>query len=429
MVRGKSFLGMIGLGIVTMLVLGLMLTGCSKSEKADTKAGSDKAVTITFWHTFNPQEQPTIQEIVKEFQEKNPNIKIDMQAVPFADAQNKFITAAQGGNAPDVIRADVGWTPQFAALGLLASIDDLLKPEDKADYMEGAMAYNIFKGKTYGIPQTSDALGLLYNKKLFKEAGIEPPKTMDELLTAAQKLTNKEKGQYGIRIPNGDGYFVQPFIWAFGGGLIDNDRNILINNSRSVSGLQFALDLKDKYGVAPKDIDFANEYQNILEGFKTGRYAMIINGPWATADILSGSEFKDTENFGILPIPTGPDGKTGSPIGGHNYLISANSKNREAAYKFIEFLNSKESQAKLTARNNTIPTHKSAYDLPDVKNNRYVSDFRFVLEKATSRPVIPEIGQIYTDFQPNYQAASSGKKTAQQALNDIAAAWNKLLKK
>lgn len=426
MFGSKKLMGKIAIFLVAALSGALMLGGCSKSEPAKTDNGQ---VTITFWHTYNPQEQPTIQELVNEFQAKNPNIKVDMQAVPFGDAQNKFITAAQAGNAPDVMRADVGWTPRFAALGLVAAIDDLIKAEDKADYMSGPMAYNQFKGKTYGVPQTTDALGLLYNKRIFKEAGVEPPKTMDELLAAAEKLTNKEKGQYGLYLRGSEAYFLQPFIWSFGGNLIDADMNIKINSPESVKGLQFVMDLKDKYGVTPKETDFANDYQNALEGFKAGKYAMIINGPWATADILSGPEFKDPNNFGILPIPTGPSGLTGSPLGGHNYVIAASSKHREAAYKFIEFINSKDAQAKLNAKNNIMPTHKSAYDIDSVKANRISTDFKAVLEKGTNRPVIPEMGQIYTDFDANFQAAFAGKKTAQQALDDVAAAWQKILKK
>lgn len=415
----------IGLSVMTAMVLVLMLTGCSKSEQ--TQAG--KPVTITFWHTHNAQETPTLEAIVKDFQDKNPNIKVEMQAVPFDGGQNKFKTAAQAGNAPDVLRSECAWAPEFAALGLLAPIDDLIKVEDKADFLAAAAASYQFKGKTYGLPQVTDTLALLYNKRLFKEAGVEPPKTMNEFLAIAQKLTNKDKGQYGFAM-RGDSYWIQPFVWAFGGGLIDsNDLSVKINTPESVKGLQFVIDLKDKYGVIPNEMDFANDYQNTMVGFKSGKYAMILNGPWATADLLADGEFKDANNLGIATIPAGPEGKFGSPMGGHGFVISANTKNREAAYKLIEFITAKENQAKFASKNNLLPTRKSAYDLDELKNNRIIADFKTVIEKATARPVIPEGGQIYTEFTPNYQAALAGKKTAQQAWDDVAAAWNKLLKR
>lgn len=421
----KKMVRSISLSVMAAMVLVLMLTGCSKSEQ--TQAG--KPVTITFWHTHNAQETPTLEAIVKDFQDKNPNIKVEMQAVPFDGGQNKFKTAAQAGNAPDVLRSECAWAPEFAALGLLAPIDDLVKAEDKADFLPAAAASYQFKGKTYGLPQVTDTLALLYNKRLFKEAGVEPPKTMNEFLTIAQKLTNKDKGQYGF-VMRGDSYWIQPFVWAFGGGLIDsNDLSVKINTPESVKGLQFVIDLKDKYGVIPNEMDFANDYQNAMVGFKSGKYAMILNGPWSTADLLADGEFKDANNLGIATIPAGPEGKFGSPMGGHGFVISANTKNREAAYKLIEFITAKENQAKFASKNNLLPTRKSAYDLDELKNNRIIADFKAVIEKATARPVIPEGGLIYTEFTPNYQAALAGKKTAQQAWDDVAAAWNKLLKR
>jgi arabinogalactan oligomer/maltooligosaccharide transport system substrate-binding protein len=144
---------------------------------------------------------------------------------------------------------------------------------------------------------------------------------------------------------------------------------------------------------------------------------------------LADGEFKDANNLGIAVIPAGPEGKFGSPMGGHGFVISANTKNREAAYKLIQFVTSKENEAKFASANNLLPARKSAYDLDELKNNRIISDFKAVVEKATARPMIPEGGEIYTEFTPNYQAALAGKKTAQQAWDDVAAAWNKLLKK
>ena len=410
--------------IAAFLVTGVVGCGKTEEKKATEKQGP---VTITFWHTFNQQETETINEIVKEFEAKNPDIKVEVQAVPFDGAQNKFKVAAQAGNAPDVFRAEIAWTPEFAALGYLAPIDDLLTPAEKADYLEAPFNYNVYNGKVWGVPQVTDALALLYNKRLLKEAGVEPPKTMDELVQVAKKLTDPKKDRYGF-FYRGDSYWFLPFVWAFGGGLIDsNDLSIHIADPGSVQALKFLIDLRDKYGVVPKNIDFANDYDNMMVGFKTGKYAMILNGPWATSDILSGPEFKDPNNLGIAPIPVGPEGKTGSPVGGHNYVISANTKNREAAWKFIQFINSKEAQAKFAAKNNLLPTRKSAYAMEEVKNNRIVSDFKAVLEKATNRPVIPQGGQIFTDLTPNYQAALKGQKTPEKALNDVKAAWEKLL--
>ena len=231
----------------------------------------------------------------------------------------------------------------------------------------------------------------------------------------------------------GDAYWLQPFLWAFGGGLFEADADgqvgeLLVNNEGSVAGLEFLLN--DVLGtIAPADVDFPNDYNNAMTAFKEGDVAMIFNGPWSTADVLSGAEFEDPENLGIAVIPAGPDGDLGSPIGGHSYVAYAgmDEAKQGCAVEFMRFLSSPENQARLATELNLLPTRQSTYELPEVQDNRLIAEFGTVIENATARPVVPEGGQIYTEFGPNFQAAWTGDKDPQQALDDIAAAWTTLL--
>jgi arabinogalactan oligomer/maltooligosaccharide transport system substrate-binding protein len=93
----------------------------------------------------------------------------------------------------------------------------------------------------------------------------------------------------------------------------------------------------------------------------------------------------------------------------------------------MRYLSSAENQATLATELNLLPTRTSAYELPAVADSRLIADFGTVIENATARPVVPEGGAIYTDFGPNFQAAWTGDKTPQQALDDVAAAWATLL--
>jgi arabinogalactan oligomer/maltooligosaccharide transport system substrate-binding protein len=408
---------------LTLCLTLLLAIGCGKKE--------DKAegpTTLTFWHTMNQEETVTLDGLVQKFMDENPEINIQAQVVPFSDAQNKFKTVAQAGDAPDVFRAEIAWTPEFAELGFLVPLDEYVSQQDREDYLPSAFRYNQYKGRTWGIPQVTDCLALLYNKRMLRQAGLEPPVTMQELVGVAEKLTAPQKGQYGF-FWRGDSYWLLPFVWAFGGGLIDeDDHRIHINDPGAVTGLEFYIALRDEYGVVPPEVDFANDYENMLVGFKTGKYAMIINGPWATADILSGEEFSDPANLGVARIPRGPAGY-GSPVGGHNYVIASNCRDVPMAYRFISFLNRAEHQAELARKNNLLPTRKSAYGLPGVKDNPITQGFRGQLEVANNRPVIPEGGLIFVDFTPNLQAALNGSKTPQEALDATAKAWEELLRR
>lgn len=405
------------------------LVGCSGSadpakEQTATKEG--EKVTIKYWSTMNPEETKTLEGIIADFEAKNQNIDVELQNVPFSDAQNKFKTSAQGGDAPDILRCEIAWTPEFAALGFLLPLDDKISADDKKDFLKAPFNYNVYQGKTYGVPHVTDAPALLYNKRLFTEAGLKAPTTMDEMYDAAKKLT--KDGQYGFFV-SADSYFSQPFIWAFGGDTITNDKNVKIATPESIKGLEFMLKFKEDK-LSQQNFDFANQYNNMMTDFKEGKVAMIINGPWATADILGGKEFKDKpENFGIAPIPKGPSGKQGSPVGGHNYVIYKGSKHPNESYKFIEYLNSTENQVKFAKANKLLPTRQTAYDNADLKSDAVLQGFKAQMDVATNRPVIPEGGQMFADFTPNVEAAVKGTKKPEQALKDVEAAWNKLLKK
>lgn len=409
--------------VASIALASSLLAGCGPDATEQTSG----PVTITFWNTMNTEETETLKEIVSNFEKEHKGIKVKMENVPFAEAQNKFKTAAQAGNGPDVLRSEIAWTPEFAALGLLAPLDDYFKDQD--DFLESALKYSKWNGKTWSVPQVTDALGLLYNKKLLADKGFhEPPKTMDEFYQVAKALSDPAQDKWGYYHRQTDAYWYQPFMWAFGGGLITDDHKILVNNAGSVKGLEFLLKLRDDR-VMPDEFDAANDYNNLQQAFKTGRAAMVLQGPWAVSDLLKGEQFQDPNNLGIAPIPVGPEGKTGSPVGGHGFVIYAGSKHIEASYKFISYLTKAENQGKLAIKNGLIPTRKSAFALKEVKENRLINDWYAVLEKATNRPVIPEGGQIYTAFSPEIQAAFKKEKTPQQALDAVAEAWKQLLKK
>jgi arabinogalactan oligomer / maltooligosaccharide transport system substrate-binding protein len=412
--------------ILVALAVLLIAASCGGQEdepEADSGAQEEQEgpVTLTFWQTMNEEETATLQGIVDAFEAENPNYTIEMEAVPFDQAQQRYDTAAQGGEAPDILRAEIAWTPQFAAQGYLADITDLVSEEDRADYLEAPFNYNVYQETVFGIPQVTDAPALLYNVEMFEKAGVSPPTSLDELVSACETFGSGK----GIFL-RGDSYFVQPWIWGYGGGLLDpSSQQILIDDPGSVAGLEAYTNLFNNECAFPNE-DFANDYENMQTAFGEGEVAMIVNGPWATADLLARPAFKDPANLGVAPIPPGPEGQ-GSPVGGHNYVISESTENLEAAYEFISWLNSAENQATLAAENNLVPTRNSAYELPEVQDNRIISDFKAQMEVATNRPVIPEGGQIYTDFTPNVQQALTGDASAEEALSAVAEAWKAFL--
>lgn len=405
----------------------LCLASCRSGTQGQTNTvenfkRSTDPVTVSFWHTFNDQEADTLKSILADFKKAYPYITVQLQQVPFSDALNKYKTVAQAGNAPDIFRAEIAWTTDLASLGYLMSLDAFMEAKVQQDYLPQALAYTKYQNHIWGVPQVTDCLALFYNKKTVPK----PPETLEQLVSMSKALTQGDKYGFFYR---GDPYWFSPFIWAFGGDLIDSKSlEVKIDQKPAIDALQFLIDLRNKYKIVPPSVDFANDYDNMMIGFKNGQYSMIINGPWSTADALKGPEFeKHPENLGVTRIPKGPGG-WGSPVGGHNYVIAANTQKLFASWDLINFLSRPENQARFALKNNLLPTRQSAYELPEVKANQMIQSFKYVLDAANVRPVIPQSGAIFIDLKPAYQGALLGEKTPEAALKQVGQAWQQLMK-
>lgn len=389
-------------GIAGTAALALVLAACGGSSESDNNTDSNTSgdtdptsleAELTWWDTSDPtNEGPTYEALISKFNEEYPDITINYESVPFGDAQNKFKTAAEAGSgAPDIMRAEVAWVPEFAAAGHLYALDGTALLEDN-NFLETPLSSNVYDGKTYGVPQVTDTLGLMYNKKLFEQAGItEAPTTWEEVTAAAEKLKS-EAGVDGLYINNG-GYFLLPFIYGEGGDLLDTEsQSIEVGSPESVAGIQTAQDLVDS-GAAVKP-DANDSYGTMMTLFKEGKVGMIINGPWETAAMSDDPNFGGFENLGVAAVPAGSAG-AGAPVGGHNYVIYSgmDEAKADAAIAFVNFMASAESQAFAAEELGVLPGNADAYD--ELTDNERVSAWAPALEASKARPWIPEGGLFF----------------------------------
>jgi len=263
-------------------VTGLLAAGCggdsdtpAEDTPTDENAGAapdPESVSgeLTFWDTSDAtNEAPVFKELVSRFEAEYPDVSIDFQSVPFADAQNKFKTAAEAGSgAPDILRAEVAWVPEFASLGYLFALDGTPLLEDADDYLETPMSSTQFDGQTYGVPQVTDSLALLYNKRLLEQAGIDsPPSTWAEVAEASQAIQAQTDAE-GIYL-NPAGYFLLPFMYGEGGDLVDAESEaIVVDSPENAAGLQEAVALIES-GAAAKPAA-SDAYGNMMTLFTEG---------------------------------------------------------------------------------------------------------------------------------------------------------------
>jgi arabinogalactan oligomer/maltooligosaccharide transport system substrate-binding protein len=352
--------------------------------------------------------------MIADFMAAHPNIDVQVADEPFDAAHDKFLVAANAGEGADIYRAEIMWVSEFADLGLLREVTYFLTEADRVDFLPDALAPVEYDGDLWGLPQVTDCLAFLYNRSMYDTAGLEPPRTWEGLVAQAPSWEATHAGTKGFAFAMSDSYFFLPFLWSFGGAMLNPDtREPMIDEPEAVQSLEFVLGLQDQ-GVIPPDFDIANDYINRMEALKTGQVGAILNGPWATADLLQGPAFSDPENLGVAPVPHREGGSPRvSPIGGHALVIGADCEEPEAAYLLIHWLTSAAQQARFCRENNLLPTRRSAYTLPGVADNRIASTFGALLaETARPRPVLPQSGNLFPPLNRGFQEAIRREDTA-----------------
>lgn len=413
-------------GLLTV-ALAVSATACGSASSDNSTAGDP--VTITWWDTSDAtNEAPTFQTLVHDFEQANPGITVKYVNVPFGDAQTKFQTAAStGSGAPDVLRADVGWTAGFAKAGLLLPLDGTPAAADKDSFESNLIEQASYDGKLYGMPEVTDTLALMYNKQLFAKAGItSPPATWDALKTDMAQIKTKT-GADGFAF-NPASYYAMPFLYGEGTDMVDLDSHtVTVNSAPAVQAIDTLKSVIAAPGAAKLDTT-SNGYANIMDAFESGKVASIIQGPWETTNVFKGKVFKDRSNLGIAPVPAGSTGKAGAPVGGHNLVAYAgsDSAHQAAAERFIAFMTSASSQETIATKNATLPTREDAYT-PAVTANPGIAGFKAVLASGVPRPALPEYSNLYTPLQTDLVKILTNQESTQQGLDNVATAIKKQL--
>ncbi len=427
--------------VIFILSLTLIGTGCkeevapaeevteevTEEEVAPAEEEAIEPATITFWHTYNVEsnEYITLADIIiPKFEEQNPNITVVEQLIPYDDFHTKLVTSIAGEIVPDVVRMDIIWVPEFAEMGALASLDSYNSFSTIAEQVFPGPLNTCKWGDSYfGLPLTTNTRILFWNKAMFGEAGIEgPPTTWDEFADAAEKLTKPEE-TWGINISYYYPWNIMPWIWSGGGDITDEDITTAtgyINGENSVNALQLLVDLINKGYVA----DTINRGGIATQdGYASNVYGMFVGGPWFYGMIRG--QFPDAEINTTL-MPAGTAGGSASVIGGEDLVIFEGSENKEAAYKFVEFMVSEETQL-ILAETGQMPVLNTIAESDYIKNHEYYPVFLEQLKTARPRTVHPGWSEMQAALKLGFEKAIYGEKTVQEALDGVANEINAIM--
>lgn len=336
-----------------------------------------------------------IKPIIKEFEQLNPDIKVEFIHTPKNYFQKLHLLAASG-LTPDVVFVNNIYGGLYAKNNIFM---DLKKPEN---FNQKALSAFTRNGKLYAIPRDVSNLVIYYNKDIFDKYNVPYPSTdwtFDDFLNTCKKLTkNNIKGISFEENP----LFWLPYLWSNGGGFISPDlKHIDINKPESVEAIQFYSDLRNKYHVAPTKSEAGSA--TMAQLFMQGKLAMHFSGRWFMPIYTREIKFR----WGIARFPRG---KAGSVVGcdSSGWAISAKTKYPEQAKRFISFISSKSSIEKFTESGLITPARVDVNDPEKI--------FTEVIEYSTPTPVTKNYQQLTDILQNVLEPVWAGKTSAQEAI-------------
>lgn len=407
--------------ILAVLLACMMLAAVCPALAEDT-------VTINFWHHYSAQsaENETLMNVlIPAFEAENPGIKVNAVSHEWAELHDKVLVSANSNALPDVARCDIAWLPEFQKMGILVALDDEMA--DFADVsgqlLDSAMSTAVIGGHYYALALNTNSKIVFYNTAMLEAAGVEVPATMDAWVEAVKKLSGENaNGQqvWGWNEPALAGWNICPFIWSFGGSLTNEDQTAatgFINSPATVKAIETFAELVKAGGIT----GFNAGDIPMTDGFGTGRYAMMLEGPWKSAE-LAGA-YPDVA-YGTAPIPAGEGGSI-SVLGGED-IAMFNTANKDAAWKFMQFMTGEYAETEM-AKCGQIPVNKAALESDTVKAADY-APFIEAIQTAKARPTVAAWSEMDNDLQVAMNAVVTGEKTAQEAMDELAAAWDAMLK-
>lgn len=404
-----------------------------KNTDTSTDSGTNPATTvetveIDFWHHYPSGEGAELMTaLINEFMEENPHIKVNELGLGLGEQGEKLVPALAAGTAPDIMVYDLSTVKERAMKGQTMSLNEFVEAAnlDMSVFFPDTVEACTYEGELYGLPFITDTRVLFYNKDHFRAAGLDPevaPKSWDELLEYAEKLTilgdDGKATQVGMSL---NVFEIAPWTmgWSFGANIWNEDGTPNVNSAEMQSALEYVLKLQETVGL--DNYNALNEAAGStgVHAFVNGTISMCVqfNGFYNTIET-----YNPDMDFGVALIPS-HDGVNDHASWGAGYSLEfcykGDDARAQAAFELGKFLCSDEVASRFILTTSDFVCNMNAYQHPDVQADPVWQCF---LEsgKVTKMhyfcPALPT--WHWGTLLPEWQAATIGNKTPEQALAD-----------
>ncbi|MEH7886455.1 ABC transporter substrate-binding protein [Bacillus sp. JJ1609] len=410
--------------LVSFLLIGL-LAGCSGEQKAEAEKTKDGKVIVNFWTFWGSEtRRPIIEKIIDDYNQSQDKVFVKHTFLPWGDIWTKNLASVAAGNPADVIINDINTVAQRAENKQVEDLSKYVDDSFKQQFYPHLWETVEYKGKPYAVPFNTDTRLLFYNKKAFKEAGLDPnkpPATWEELEEYAEKLDVK-KGDNYERI----GFYP---LWGSAGasswmtnadngkGFIDNGE-LAINTPKKVEALEWILGWKERLGentVQAFQAEFGSEQANPFIAEKVAMWVDV--GTFYTQL----RDYGQNVEFGVAPIPAYKEG-TGNWAEGGGFVaeIPKGAKHPKEAMDFIKYLTGADAQKYWAVKNYDNVANKEAAEatVSELKGSDKTVYEATVknLEQTKMFPVPVEYPDYHSRINPQIDNALLGKISPEKAL-------------
>ncbi len=397
---------------VALLAMAAMLAAACGGSTSNNSPTLTRSGTITIWHGYEGTYLDAKKAIYDEYTKQYPNVTINLVHKPnLTDA----VTAAAGaGQGPDIVAWVDDQIGKWVKLEAIKPMDSYVnKDYMNSQFTPAAVDAATFEGKIYGMPESVEAITIIYNKKLITSSQV--PKTTDGLVSFAKSYSQSNPGSYGVVWNPKDAYFQAPWIYGSGGFYVKADGSVGLNTSGTKAGFNYVASFK---GAMPAGVDYG--IADTL--FKEGKAAMIINGPWSVADYV-----KAGVDYGYATLPTVQgSGKPASPfVGVKTLMLGAYAQNPALAVDVMKFFSNQANQTNMVLTTREIPANKLALADPKVQAIPDIAGFGAQVKNGVPLPNTPFMSALWDPVAKALEAVWTGKQSVDAALSDAQTAAEK----
>jgi multiple sugar transport system substrate-binding protein len=406
--------------VAGLAAVALSLSACGREDGGSTGAETAKDIasgkatgTLTVWAMGAEGEK--LPDLVKEFEAANPGAKVNVTAIPWDSAHDKFTTAITAGTTPDAAMVGTTWMGEFAGMDAL---DPTPPSIDKSQFFEGAQKTTEVNGTSFGVPWYVETRLVFYRTDLAKKAGADSvPTDWDGFKAMAKAMQDKAGAKWGIGLQaggQGSWQTLMPFAWSNGADLTkDGGKGYNFDSPQLLEATKyyqsfFTEGISDKAAPATPTTE---------PDFASGKVPMFISGPWMMSAVekVGGAGFKDKYDVAKIPAKT----ESSSFVGGSDFVVFKKSKNRDSAWKLVQWLMDPKIQVKWYQSSTDLPSVQSAWRDPALSADQKLAKFGDQLKTAKAPPSFPSWEQVITSLDTELEKVTKQGADPAAALKSV----------